>query len=632
MNNNLKVFATAILVAASASMAYAETAIGFCTETVTRTNKFRLGGTEKQGAVIRLNDEKLAVLKGQKIIGINAAFGTRYTNDDKVTCFLATAPDAAPLASVTTEIASAASWNEFTFDTPYTITGNEGELYLGYYSDLSTEAQFIMSDFTADAKNCCYAYCNGEWVDTYGLGFGNLSIRARIAEDVAFSDLMIKPVNTDGYFLAGKDYKLSTQVFNVGTEPIKSFDVNITIQGEDPVKREFKDLDIAQNKALDIELPDFVSLQEGYKMVKVELTNVNVSGTDVPSDGIFSGDVFCYPAGMERTLLLEGFTGQECSNCPAGHGRIEEFIPGAPLPVIEVMHHSGYFPDFFTMDEDMDFTFFYGGAGYAPAFVMNRTTVPSIGTVPVMQTSTYNLEASAEYAANQHPYVSISLETSYNKDTRQLDVTFRSLTHKDLPEAVHSFNVFFYQNGLSAYQKPYSSYTHNKVYRGSLTGNAWGIEIPADACKRGGRVEWTKSMTLPEEIFSDYWEGQITEEQRPIYTWAVNPDDMYLVACFGALGNTPDSCPIYNAVEVKLGESHSQGGWSGIESIVADDVNKGPEISVVNGKIIVGGDYDSLTVCTLDGRTVSASTLLPGIYVIRATSDNNTSVKKVIVR
>ena len=632
MNNNLKLFATAVLVAASASMAYAATNVGYCTETVTRTNKFRLGSTEKQGAVIRLNDELLAVLQGQHITGVNAAFGTRYTNDDKVTVFIATAPDAAPLASVTTEIASAASWNEFTFDAPYTITGSEGALYVGYYAELSKEAQFIMSDFAADAKNCCFAYCDGEWVDTYGLGFGNASIRAILAEDVNYTDLLIKPVNTDGYFVAGKDYKLSTQVFNVGTEPIKSFDVNITIQGEDPVKREFKDLNIAQNKTLDIELPDFVSLQEGNKLVKVEVTNINGFGTDVPSDAVFSGNVFCYPAGMERTLLLEGFTGQECSNCPAGHGRIEDFIPTAPLPVIEVMHHSGYFPDFFTMNEDMNFTFFYGGSGYAPAFMINRTMVPSLGAVPVMQTSSANLTSSADYVAKQHPYVSISLETSYNKETRQLDVTFRSLTHKDLPESVHSFNVFFYENGLSSYQKPYSSYTHNKVYRGSLTGNAWGIEIPEEATKRGGRVEWTTSMTLPEEIFSDYWEGQVTEEQRSLYTWAVNPEDMYLVACFGALGETTDSCPIYNAVEVKLGESHIQGGWSGIESIVADDVNNGPEISVVNGKIIIGGDYDSLTVCTLDGRTVNASTLLPGIYVIRATSDNNTSVKKVIVR
>ena len=635
MIRNIKFLTTAVLVALSASVASATTEFGYCTDKLDRTNKFRLGTTLQQGTAIRLNHEKLALMKGAQIYGIDAVFGTRYTTDNKATIFISSSlsPDATPIASSVVEIPGAVQWCPFNFNEPYTITGDEEELYIGYYADITTSSTLLMSDFETDTKGCCYAYYDGEWVDLFGYGFGNSSVRAIIDGVKDFTDATIKPVNTQGYYLAGKEYKLGTQVFNFGSKEINSFDVQVKIGNESVVKSEYRDLKIAHGGVYDIALPDFTSLQQDYVNFDVEVVNVNGGSDDVPGDNVFKDKLFCYPANMERTILLEGFTGQECSNCPTGHQNIENFLPTSPLPVIEIMHHSGYYPDMFTMADDMDYTFFYSGSGYAPAMMMNRTTVPSIQNVPVMGTTSNNLTNAANYIATLQPYVSLVLDTKYDKDSRKLDITFRSFTHCDLPESVHAFNVVIYQNGLSAYQKPYSSYTHNKVSRGSLTGSAWGIEVPAEALLKGGRVEWTETITLPEAIFSDYWEDQLAEDKRGPYTWPTDPDNMYIVAYFGALGLTPSDCSVYNAVEVKLGESHTQGGWSGIQDVVSDSVNNGPEINVVDGQIVVNGGCDSLSAWTIDGRAVSTSgNLSNGIYIIRATVDGNTSVKKVIVK
>ena len=114
--------------------------------------------------------------------------------------------------------------------TPYTITGDEEELYIGYHETIGTSYKSLMSDFTADIKGYCYAYNNGTWTDIYGNGFGAACIRL-ITSDYQTKDLMAKAGTIDGYFKVGNNYDYSGQIINIGTETITSFDLTVKNNG-----------------------------------------------------------------------------------------------------------------------------------------------------------------------------------------------------------------------------------------------------------------------------------------------------------------------------------------------------------------------------------------------------------------
>ena len=79
-----------------------------------------------------------------------------------------------------------------------------------------------------------------------------------------------------------------------------------------------------------------------------------------------------------RTVLLEKFTSERCTNCPAAdetiHDMIESFSEDERARFAMVCHHSGYKYDDFTLECDKEYEWFYNnnGAIYAPALLLDR--------------------------------------------------------------------------------------------------------------------------------------------------------------------------------------------------------------------------------------------------------------------
>ena len=607
---------------------------GYTDGTYSRTNIFRMGSTTKQGMAIRLSHEKLERMKGVTINGIEAVFGTRNTTNKQATLFISTNPDGTPLVEKTIDISKAASWLSFDID-PYTITGEEEELYIGYYAEVGTTYLLLSCDYSKDIKGCCYAYKDGQWTDIYGYGFGAVNIKA-VTSDYTATDMLAKPLKLDGYFKAGTPYIYEGQIINIGTENINSFDITLTMDNGEGMTNSITGLDIPQGGTYEYTLPETTALKSGKMVVKAEITNVNGGEDFDSSDNSTESELFFYPEEMERSIMLEGFTGQDCSNCPAGHLHINNVVEASSENIVEVMHHSGYYPDIFTMDEDLDYTFFFGsGSVYTPAVMVNRTAFPALSDVPTFNTEEDNISWAINEAANTQPYVSLKLETSYDQESREVNVSVEAYAHNDLPAEKNIINVFMTQDNILANQtNGGSSYNHSAVLRGVLTGNSWGLLLPNG--KAGERHTWSKTFTLPEEITSSGWTESMLESAgmtKDDVTIPVVVDDMNIIAYVAAYeSSNTNGNYIYNCVKAKLGESYEQDGFAtSIKGIERED--SAPEVKIKDGQIAVVGDYKDYSVYGISGKAMAKNgRLMPGLYIVKIDCNGKNITKKVLVR
>lgn len=628
----------ALALAATAGQGAQAASFGYTDGSCGRDNIFRRGTGKAQGMAIRIGKEKLALLKGCTISAVEFVSGSANAANKKLRVFVGASLTDSPLASDSVSIRKANKWQTATLTSPYTITGNEEELYVGYTATINSTYRMLSADMSADFEGCCYVYNDGTWEDTYGLGVGGVNLRAVIDGAPAYTDLIVKPLSLSGYFKSGTQYEVETQVFNAGTETVSSMDFGYNISGQEGEVYSYTGLALQPGQAKTITLP-FVSRTGNRELtLSVNATGVNGDGKEADtSDNQCEASAFFYPESMERMLLVENFTGQDCSNCPAGHATLHQALEQWGLPVASVSHHFGYYPDKFTMDDDTKYSWFYGaGSIYAPAVTVNRTVNPLVGAVPVFGASglkTGDVLATMTYVQEKtQPYVSLNLETAYDKDSRQLKVKLQILPHTDMPTGQTLFNVFITQDSIRARQSAGgTNYVHNSVFRGTLTGNAWGLL--ADL-KPGQVTTWETTYTLPDSIESDYYSKNNVEygDTDCPYTQS-DPGQMKVVAFVAAYDNS--SClnnPVYNCTVADFGASHTQTGFATAISGVERDAAPAASLRVEGRRIVAGGNVDRMEVFDLQGRQTGAEVGAAGVYIVRLTAGGRTVSRKVTVR
>lgn len=618
------------------------TTIGYCKSSTSRTNTFRVGSTTTQGQAIRLTKAKLQALKGKTINYAEFAVGSKNCTGNTLKVFLSTSPDGEPIAEGTVTVSKALDNCRWTLDKPYTITGEEESLYIGYTAEIATTYKMLLSDGSYDIKGYNYAYEDGQWVDTYGLNRGSAMIRANIDGDVSYTDVIMARNNFDGYFKAGDKCDIAARFVNAGTTAVNSFDAVIKV-GDNTTTQHFDGLDIEPKEAYSLALGSIDSSREGEQNIDVSIANVNGGDESDTSDNGAGAQIFFYPNNMERSILLEGFTGQDCSNCPSGHLTINNAIANCGEDIVEVSHHAGYYPDRLTMAEDDAYRFYYSNptSTFAPAVMVNRSADNSVSLSPVVNTVYSDILQLISHAAASKPYVSLNLESQLDSDSRELKVKVQILPHTTLPTDNVLFNVFLVQDSIVAYQaNGGTNYVHNRVFRGTLTDNSWGIAT--DELTPGRALTWEKTITIPEQIHSSYWTDDLIEDGK--YSGKYNVDqcdieavlkNMTLVA-YVAEYDTSDNTKnvVYNCCETRLGQNYRQRAFD-IEAGIDDKVAQGNDvdIAVKDGHIDINGTHCSANVYTADGRKVdAAANLQKGVYIVKVANGGTITSKKVLVK
>ena len=622
-----KVSVAALLLMMGTGSAYATT-VGYSNEKIQRTNVFSVGSSTTQGQMIRLSREKLQRFKGKAIDYAEFVVGTKYTDGGTMHVFITASPDAAPLREATLTIDKPLAKCRWTLDEPYVVTGDEEQLYIGYTAEVDTNRKLLISDGSYDIEGCNFAMKDGEWTDTYGMNRGSALISFNVDGAPDYTDVIMARSSLDGYFKAGNKYDMAGHFVNAGTTAVTSFDAVVRVDASESTLH-FGDISVEPKDSYTFQIDGMDSSDEGQQQVSVRITNVNGGGQeDDTSDNTLGADVFFYPHDMERTLLVETFTGQDCSNCPSGHQSVENAVDYfTDESIVEVAHHVGYQPDMFTMSEDNDYRFYYGNSQstYAPAVMVNRNADNTVSSVAPVSNASYNIARQLIYHASQSkPYVSLNLATGFDESTRRLKVHLDILPHTQVPSENMLLNVFLVQDGIQAYQSNGgSNYTHNRVFRGTVTGNSWGI-VAYDLTP-GKVTSWDGEIDLPEKIHSSYWTDDMIEEvettsgTKQMYGGKYNldqvdieavPENMTVVAYVGEY-DTSDNTKniIYNCCEAPLGGSYRQAGFSvpaGIESVQTGESR---------------GSREAQGIYSLDGRKMPTDTVLPkGIYIVKTAS------------
>lgn len=602
----------------------AQTVMGYTTADFVRDQGVGFSSEEStQGVAIYISAEKAALLKGAQITGLRFANATRKIDSGEIFVTKELGGTSLSEEEVT---GFGTSLRDFTFSSPVTIDGEA--FYVGYTVVLSSTASVnpCLFDETEDfAEGTVWGYDDGEWIDVSAKGYGGPILQMLVEEAPDFTDLVLKPVSTSGFFKIGESYTMSAQVFNFGTETVTSLTLHAQVGSGAEQTYSFSDLSIEPNTVYDLSLENLQPEETGSLTLSMEVDDVN-AGVDADEvDNSYDSSLYVYPESVERKLLLENYTGQSCTSCPAGHKVIESAVEEYGDELVVVAHHTytSYYGDAFTMEEDMDYgAWFFGSSSYAPGVSVDRAPYED-GLSSVIFgysiTIANGLAIAIPLRESTEPYVSVGMTNEFDEETGKGTVTCTIHTYKSPSDEVHALNVWLVQDSLIAYQASGSStYEHNHVFRGSLNGT-WGTEL---ALTPGGTEVQSFEYEIGDSITSSY----LNE-----VSWATVPEKMYLVAFVSDATSDNLTCIVHNTNTLPLLTNGST------TSIDAYKLTEGTTVrAVVDGRNLrISGAFTKADVYGLDGRRVaslgstgSSVPLSPGAYVVRVDGRS----QKIIVR
>ena len=591
-------------------MAMAQTKVGYTNATVNRNDIVRFGTTEKQGMAVYIDAEKAALLKGTTLKKFLTYVST--TQCKNATFFITKElGGTADFQQSFVPTSSRSTMIEYQVSDSYVLDGEP--FYFGHTLEAGTNYKPLSFDRSANTEaGISWAYENGEWIDVSAKGYGVPNIQIAVDGLSAFTDLMVRPVQAEGYQVAGKAQVFGGQVFNFGSTKITSFDITCKVGNAAPVVTSVSGISLESGKSYDFTLPEYTTSESGSLNLEVSVSNINGTTDAENTDNTALSQVFFYPEGVEKKILVEVFTGQTCGNCPTGHANLANAMRGIEDEFIEVAHHAGYYPDQFTMEESYSYTWLYATAGtFAPGAMFNRTVIPTISvTSPVFESTSNAYVKTAVQAFRQtQPYVGLKLYNKFDETTRKGTLVVDIETFVVPSESMHTLNVWLVQDGMMAMQASGgTNYVHNHVFRGSLNNNAWGQQIllnPGETERR------TFEYEIPATIASTYGDYKGT-------AFDAIPKDMQIVAFVSDFSSTsPTSCNVYNAAKIAVLTDN----LTGIEAV---GIDKAPLFTFDGSQMHIVGDFIQADFYTTSGTLVASldknnsSFVLPtGFYVVR---------------
>lgn len=450
--------------------------------------------------------------------------------------------------------AMAWQWVEQKLPKKYTIKKGEA-FYAGFRSwpPFGGASNAVVALSGGETDEHSWVYFNGSddpWAQLlvtnmaeYGV---NLMIQVCLeGSNLPTNDIAIAAVNGSSYLKAGHDYDYECVVQNMAANTIKSFDVTYYLDGQLLVQD--KHMEFANGikykeyggfviKGINIDEP-------GIHHLEVTVSNPNGVTDVLDGDNTLTRSFSVYREEdvQPRRVLVEGFTGLTCGNCPGAHEREEEAFKD--IDPIVVYHHSGFYEDPFTTDTDKSMTWFFNSTQtYAPAIMMDRTNPNDFyaaGTLcPVfLPGNPEDIRMIYDRLSEVPTYVNVDIDANYNAETRQLDITV-SGDILAIPEASDPrLNVWLTENGIPSYKVKQAqtgssegmNYIHNHVMRATMTKN------------------WGDPVDLKDASYSRTYTTMIPED------WVV--ENMEIVAFIGNINNYDvNDCQVLNAQKLVMSD------------------------------------------------------------------------------
>lgn len=241
----------------------------------------------------------------------------------------------------------------------------------------------------------------------------------------------------------------------------------------------------------------------------------------------------------ERTVLIEEFTGEKCSNCPAAANALHEVLTDEDYKgrAIAVSHHAGYGTDSYTTSFDTEFTWFYNGGLYAPAFMFDRYTGGNRAYFDASKYSPVRAGQSASFIKEmidqrlqKAPKVQLHVESSFSEDEKVIYVKVtgeRTAPYCDNERLV----VMVTQDSIMTSTQAGSAGRFYHMHVGRAVNDTWGES-----------VEWVDNQ------FEYVCQFDVLNR------WKIVPQYMKVVAYIGNYNAAdPNDCTVENAAAAKVG-------------------------------------------------------------------------------
>jgi len=494
-------------------------------------------GKGRVSAAVVIPKSELLRYAGAKVkamrVGLVTADGV-----SNLTAWVRNAVDGTDLCSA--DISQIASgWNEVALTDGLTINA-DNNLVLGYSFDQEKSVK-CMSVAGADTDGGVWIALRGDdgdaWQNRSGDYVGSLSV-----------ELVVEGDNVPTKNVAIVDAKAENKVVKKGDRLSVSCTVRNTEDGDalDAVSYEYsvdgetlgtlagtKRLAYGEEETVTLTLPtENLSTDAAHDFV----VKAVAAGDGYDADNTAAMTLAVYTDSVERKVLLEEFTSEDCPNCPRAIETIKTCeSEGYAEHWVQISHHVGYKDDWLTVEEDKAYVWFYGDDGsFAPAGMFDRTQNDAFNaSVPVFSIGYANTFRPMVEAAMAVPaFVSVAQNLTYDAATRQMGV---AVTAKKMPQLdalckQPRLTVIVLEDSILHHnQAGYNStsFCHRHVYRKCIS-EIWGDVLTWN----GSEATANYTFTLPED-----WDARYIETVAFISNY--NADDR-------------NDCNVFNANRAEL--------------------------------------------------------------------------------
>lgn len=549
--------------------------LGNCTKSVvtyeTLSNK-----TKEGGSALFFPASTMQMYAGCRVTGFFVNV-TNWKDIELLRVFVARSLDAAPLAVEELKPVSG-GWQYVPLPEPYVPDGNA--VYVGY-----TVKGTSMLSYTKARET------NEEWINRGGDAgwkkYEDIYSAACYAvvepgpdAPLPACNVRLKDVSFPACAVVGQPVSVQATVSNLGTAVVTGVDLTFRIDDKSVVQA-VEGLYIPSQESRRLTLGGTVLTEEGEPAFSVAVSAVNGQPDADPTDNASPQvSLICRKEFTPRKVLLETFSTEKCTACPAGHKLLDKYF-GESSRVVEVGHHAGFYTDALTIPASQAYEWFYKPWQlYAPALMMDRTNFcgnyPGYADAetPVLDLKEDLLAPLSDYALSVPAYVSLTLDVQPGDHDRSLCVRVEGDRLLPIPAGTDT-RLFVFLTEDSVYSENQAGasggFYHRHVVRASLT-DTWGQPVDVAAGFSAGFT-----ADLPE---------------------AWNAGRMRAVAFVGAYDTANrNACRVYNTEAASLAPLFPTG--------ISPLPGTGEAVWREGSRLVLPAGYATLTVRTPDGKTVA---------------------------
>ena len=568
---------------------------GYCDNNISGT----IGAEASGKAAIYIPAEVAELYKGAEITGLRVGLGTTA---QELTIFVTKDLDSAPVVSYTKKEDIISGWNVIAFPGDvYTITGEP--FYIGYEAKGTSCPIGYTSVFNADG---CWADLGGGWTNYAESNHINaLALQARIKGVGMPNDMALLSVKHN-VAAKNKECYIQGTVMSMSPKLVKKYQIAYSIDGgEEQVAEITKAIGSGITKEFSIAYPGFAD--EGTHTVDCRILSVSGGADAYEGNNRASGAITVVDHMPKYRMTVEEGTGLWCKWCPQGIVGFKYMEEKYPDNFVGIAIHR---QDALSTDSYSGITF----SSYPNCYV-NRN--PQLYFMPLAS----SLESAYESTSNDPHLGEIEVSSEFT-DGSKTAVTATATVNfiTAMPQANYRVAFVATEDNVSGYgqanayaggstpmggweNKPSTVYEDMQHVARQIWG-LYGIDGSLPSSFEANKpVEFTQTLELPV--------GDIQ-----------NADNVNIIALLFNI----DTGLIENAAEARIGKNSS------VPTAIADVANQPqPEVSVVDGRIVVSGFNGTVSVYTIDGKKVNNAGLAGGIYIVKGDDGKQSFVKRVML-